>query len=139
MGASAIGLLECYCRYDTKRQFNEEICREWAWDRYKTIALPFVIVFAIILTNFIMQYIFKALASFEKHRNATTELSSRVLKIFVAQFLNTGVIILIVNIKFSRNPKISFLDGNYDDFIPEWYLNVGTTLVRNPPHMFNLS
>lgn len=112
------------------------MCRDWAFDRYKTIALPFIIVFAIIITNFVMQYIFKALATFEKHRVATTELSSRVLKIFVAQFLNTGVIILVVNTKFSRNPVIPFLDGSYDDFIPEWYLNVGTTLVGFIPSIF---
>jgi hypothetical protein len=76
-----------------------------------------------------MQFIFRALASFEKHRNATSELSSRVMKIFIAQFLNTGIIILIVNTRFTRKPIVEFLNGTFDDFIPEWYLNVGTTLL----------
>jgi hypothetical protein len=128
-GPDATGALECFCRADVKRQVEIDVCRDWAIDTYLNKSLPFLIVFAIIFTNLIMQFIFRALASFEKHRNATSELSSRVMKIFIAQFLNTGIIILIVNTRFTRKPIVEFLNGTFDDFIPEWYLNVGTTLL----------
>jgi len=35
-----------------------------------------------------------------------------------------------VNARLSKKPIAGFLDGNYNDFIPEWYLSVGTTLVK---------
>jgi hypothetical protein len=85
----------------------------------------------IIVTNTIMQYVFRALASFEKHKNASTMLSSRTIKVFIAQFLNTGVIILIVNARFSQGDVVNFLNGNYQDLIPLWYYYVGATLVTS--------
>lgn len=129
LGDQATGLLECYCRADSSRQLNENICVNWAFNLYLQKALPFVIVFAIIVTNQIMLYVFKSLASFEKHFYASTELQSRTIKIFIAQFLNTAVILLVVNTRFSQLPIVEFLNGVYNDFIPEWYFNVGTTLL----------
>lgn len=35
-----------------------------------------------------------------------------------------------MNIRIGKKPIASFLDGKYSDFIPEWYLDIGTTLVR---------
>jgi len=43
--------------------------------------------------------------------------------------LNTGIIILVLNAKIEKEPVADFLDGTYDDFIPEWYLNIGVTLL----------
>jgi len=84
LGADSEGLVECFCRADSSRQFNVDFCTDWAFDYYLNYSLPFVIVFAVIFTNFMMQFIFKALASFERHRSISSELSSRVIKIFVA-------------------------------------------------------
>lgn len=129
LGEKAQGLTECYCRADVSRQFKEQICIDWAFNRYLTKALPFIIVFAIIITNMIMQFVFKALAAFEKHFSVTSELFSRTIKIFIAQFLNTAIIILVVNTRFTQVPIVDFLNGVYNDLIPEWYFNVGTTII----------
>lgn len=56
----------------------------------------------------------------------TTQLSSRVAKTFVAQFLNTAIIILIIN---ARVNNISFWPGKYTDTTPIWYENVGAVLL----------
>lgn len=49
----------------------------------------------------------------------------RVIKTFVAQFLNTGILILLVNYKLD----ISFWQGEFKDITPLWYENVGSTLL----------
>lgn len=89
LGDQAQGLLECYCRADPQRQIKISECVEWAFNRYLSISLPFIIVFAIIITNFIMQFVFRSLAAFEHHFYETTKMSSKAIKIFIAQFLNT--------------------------------------------------
>jgi len=44
---------------------------------------------------------------------------------FVCEFLNTGLIILIINIKSS----ISWWQGEYNDLSPLWYSQVGSTII----------
>lgn len=58
------------------------------------------------------------------------ESSSRVLKIFVASFLNTGIVLILVNLR-PRAPtlKIGIFNGDYYDFTPEWYQDVGVTIL----------
>ena len=129
-GSDAVGLQECYCRgLSTIDSFTNNVCSDWATQRLITNALPFVVVAAVIITNYGLQYVFKLLSTFERHQSISSESTSRVIKIFVAQLLNTGVIILFVNARFTRNKVANFLSGNYDDFVSDWYLNVGATLV----------
>lgn len=66
------------------------------------------------------------------------EYSSRILKIFLGQFLNTGLILLITNIDFgnaTRNDApetIRFLfGGKYGDIDSKWCQNIGIVLVYN--------
>jgi len=129
-GSDAVGLQECYCRgLSTIDSFTNNVCSDWATQRLITNALPFVVVAAVIITNYGLQYVFKLLSTFERHQSISSESTSRVIKIFVAQLLNTGVIILFVNARFTRNKVANFLSGNYDDFVSDWYLNVGATLL----------
>ena len=88
-GANSVGLLECYCRFDIGRAFKDGLCKSWIIDKIESNGLPFVIVIAIIFINYLLQYVFRFLSSFEKHRSSTSESVSRILKIFVAQGLNT--------------------------------------------------
>jgi len=128
-GSNSIGLQECFCRNDFERQLLVGVCRDWAGQKLLSNALPFIVVVGIIFTNYGLQFVFKFLSNFEKHSIITIQSTSRVIKIFVAQFLNTGVIILIVNGKFSRRQVDNFLEGFYTDLTSDWFLNVGTILL----------
>lgn len=147
-GAGSRGYLECYCRADTIHTAddvfvvngkNERLCAKWLTEKSLSIGLPFAIVVAIIFINTVMLNIFKMLARFEKHRSITKELSSRVLKVFIGQFLNTGLLILVINAKFTNKSPVSFLTGEFDDMSPEWYQSVGATLVRATLLILNLT
>jgi hypothetical protein len=59
-------------------------------------------------------------SEFEAHRSKSKEISSRLLKVFVVQFINTALVILIINTKFSNELKAStsisvLLNGKFDD------------------------
>jgi len=128
LGVNGQGLLECYCRANTSQAFTYP-CKDWSLNRIFVASIPFVIVFAIIIINFILQYVFQYLSSFEKHRSVSSESVSKILKIFVAQALNTGVIILIVNAKFSKVGVKKVFEGTFDDVTPQWFFDVAVTIL----------
>jgi len=63
---------------------------------------------------------------FEKHSTLNRQIAQRVVKTFVAQFLNTGILILLINAKLD---SIGFWQGKFRDITPLWYENVGSTLL----------
>jgi hypothetical protein len=134
---NAKGYLGCYCSNDifgnleTKFNVNgseEKLCLTWYKDQIVLEGLPLIAVFVIIVVNFILPFLFKALSTFEKHRYTATEMAARILKVFISQFLNTGVLILVVNAQVSNRP-ITIFSGKYDDLDVEWYSGVGATIL----------
>ncbi len=54
------------------------------------------------------------------------------MKMFILQFINTGVVILIVNAKVSEvelPDQFPVFAGQFTDFTVEWYRVVGTTIT----------
>lgn len=52
---------------------------------------------------------------------------------FYAQFLNTGIILLLVNANLTEHqPKFitKYLDKDYHDYMPDWYADVGHKIVN---------
>jgi len=62
---------------------------------------------------------------FERHASSNEKLAHKVVKIFLGQFFNTGMIILFVNV----NSSISWWQSNFDDIGPIWYDEVGSTII----------
>ncbi|KAL4437681.1 hypothetical protein ABPG74_012356 [Tetrahymena malaccensis] len=136
------GLLECYCKIDPLGRYSDkfimsdgstqELCKSWFEDQALIIALPFLVVVVIIVINNIMQIIFTYLSKLEGYRYVSHQVSSRVAKIFIMQFMNTALIILIMNTKFEGASNTTFsmlLDGTFTDFNPLWFLQVGSTIL----------
>lgn len=42
-----------------------------------------------------------------------------IMKVFLAQFVNTALIVLVVNAKLPNDKKSIFFVGDYDDFTPQ--------------------
>jgi len=71
-------------------------------------------------------------SKFQRYKNKTEELARSVPKILFFQFINTALLILIVNAKVPElqvPANFPLLNGNYADFTVSWYRNVGTTLT----------
>lgn len=78
----------------------ENICSRWYQNYMYIVALPFVASFIIVFINYFIQIFFKKLSVFEKYKYLTEELSSRIWKIVFALFINTGLLLLLINVKF---------------------------------------
>ena len=85
------------------------------------------------------------LVLFERHHSVTRESGAVAVKIFISQFVNTGIVVLFVHGKLPNNmnnpvASLGVFGGKHDDFTAEWYGNVGSllclTMVANifTPH-----
>jgi hypothetical protein len=53
-----------------------------------------------------------------------------MIKVFVVEFINTAVIIFLVNFNLDISIfNMPIIDGNYTEFSVEWYRVVGSTIV----------
>merc|ERR1719183_2497281 len=88
------------------------------------------------------------IVALERRISLTEIATSKMWKLFVAQFVNTGILLLVVNLnlydvgallRFERWIHSSgasslpilgvFIKGRFDDFLAQWYDVVGAALV----------
>lgn len=97
--------------------------------------------FVIIMINTMLKFILRKMVIFEKRRNMTSELVSATTKMFLAQFINTAIILLVINGGISWITYSA--EDVYEDFSVEWYRDVGATLIMTmlmnvfTPHVAN--
>merc|ERR1712196_519961 len=73
-------------------------CLDWLESYSKVKGFPVLLSICIVTFNLVCQFLFLKLSRFEGHEFVTMQLGSRILKIFVVQFINTALIILVTNI-----------------------------------------
>jgi hypothetical protein len=108
-------------------------CEEWFNSFLSFQSLQIGIIIVIPLINSAVVILQTLITNFERNKTLTDDLSSNMFKCFVTQFINTAVVILLVNIRVKRiaeaNPDFFILTGLYNDLSPEWYANVGSTIA----------
>lgn len=94
--------------------------------------MTYAITITIPVLNAIITIILSYLTKTEKNKNLTSDKSSNMIKIFIGQFVNTGLMLLLVNTRIeaikSWNAAFPILNGNYNDFDSGWFKNVGCTI-----------
>ncbi len=105
----------------------------------------YVSAFGIVFINAVMKTILRKLSLFEKAHTKTEEIISSTFKMFALQFINTGIVILVVNANIGLNMKgFPILGGEYQEFSVDWYRSIGTTLGLTmllnvfSPHLSNI-
>lgn len=107
-------------------------CYDWFSKFAFSNSMALVTAAVVEIVNEIVVMILVWTSKFQKYKNKTEELAHSVPKILFFQFINTALLILIVN---ARVPELNvpsnfpLLNGNYVDFSVSWYRNVGTTLT----------
>ena len=140
-----LGDMYCYCYQqfskvglkvsDIEFEMDPEkykYCKDWFESYSLTNIMIGVMALAIVMINFVLKRILKMLAQFERRPTKTEEISASTIKMFIAQFINMGVIIILVNadINFTDLPSnFPILQGEYPDFNIEWYKNIGSTIA----------
>lgn len=92
------------------------------------IAVPAIIS----LTNSISKTVMRLLAKFEKSQSKAEEVYTSTRNMMLISFINTGLVILIVNFDFTLPDWLSWFpifNGNYTKFSVGWYQTVGATLA----------
>ncbi|KDO26761.1 hypothetical protein SPRG_20566 [Saprolegnia parasitica CBS 223.65] len=109
---------------------NELPCQSYITAYLTKTSLLIAAALTVILVNVGLQGIFYAFASFERHSSESRKAAAVVLKLFFAQWINTAVIVLIVNASLGNVPLVSsLLSGQYMDFERDWYTSVGAGLT----------
>jgi predicted exporter len=78
----------------------------------------------VVVINIIMCIIFERIVSFEKRQTANDETIAQFQKITIVQYINIGIVILLVNFDSLQEPLLGFipiLNGDYTGFTAKWY------------------
>ena len=136
----------------SKAQTDEgDLCIDSLTNYVASQSLLIVAALSVVFINVVLQRVLKALARFERHATVSHEQLSMTFKVFLAQLLNTGIIVLIVHAKLPNvNPDgtvfgdVGLFAGEHEGFGRGWYPTVGvsimlTMLVQSIfPHMVPL-
>lgn len=74
-----------------------------------------------------------SLIQWVKFATRSEEMAAVVKVVFVSQFFNTGIIILILNMNFGEHEPREFwglFNGRYTDYSPRWYKDVGAQIYQ---------
>lgn len=146
--AGADMILLCYCSQQyTLLGFVEvflggvqtpahDICSEIFSDKLAGLIKLVVGGVAVAVINFVLKAVLMYFVSFERHHSVTERSQSMMLKLFVVQFINTGLLIIVVNLNLHDTfqhigilKTFKFGEGNFDDISSGWYISVGVSLV----------
>jgi hypothetical protein len=108
---------------------RDVLCDEWVFAYAYASAFLYGAAFITIAINVVLNQLVFIGVAFEKHNNATSELRARALYLFVLQFINTGLLVLLLNAQIT-SPTFSLLrSGENSDFNASWYTSVGTSII----------
>lgn len=85
----------------------------------------------VVIINIAICTFFDKIVFIEKRHTVNDETMGQFKKITVMQFINIGIVILLVNFNTLNEPFLGFipiLQGEYGDFSSYWYGQVGSTL-----------
>ena len=101
--AASEELRGCYCNalLGTNALASAIDCTSWVQKANLGRALTYISALTIVIVNYVLRWAITRLGKWERHRSVTTEQSSITLKLFVGLFLNTGIVLLIVNANFT--------------------------------------
>lgn len=85
------------------------------------------IAFLLTLSSMIIDKVLKFLSVFEKYTDLNEQYTSRVYKGFLLKYLNSGFLILLLNLKLKVSKDSSL--GKYDDLTPNWYSTIGYSVI----------
>lgn len=141
------GILDCFCK-DMKSKYginvgnqlftddnkkSAYVCQEWFLDIYITKAINSSISASINIINTLLKLILIKLITMIGEDTRSAMIRSIKVGVFVTQFFNTGILLLLSSANFTES-KVPFLNtynkGPYTDFSEDWYGDVGAIIVK---------
>jgi len=136
-------IINCFCQqqvlnvgpeflfppYDTEEKL---VCQDWLVDNSLKIAKVIGAAAAVLVINQLLLLIYEFLVAFERHCTVTEVAQSQFWKLFLAQMVNTGLLVLLVNASLDLPEVLMPLrvlqigTGQFDELSVSWYISVGT-------------
>ena len=113
---------------------EKDLCSPWLSKKFSERVFAIIGVISVLLINQILKVTMEYFVIWESHYFVTDVITSQMSKLFATQFLNTAIIILLVNADFHGFfdwlPKeMAIGRGDYDDFTTDWFLLIGVGLM----------
>ena len=136
--------MQCFCNYHkelgdspSKAYTNSKgeqytFCSNYYRDNMISKILGQSVSIVIILVNLILKTIIIKGITWVGEDTNSVQLSSITNGVFVAQFFNTGILLLLINGNLTEHePKIltRYIQGPYYDYQPQWYVDVGYKII----------
>jgi hypothetical protein len=110
---------------------GKKLCLHWFEGYSMSTAMSLLTALVVEIVNEILIVTVSWTSGFLKFLNKSEQLSSCISKMFIFEFINTALVIILVNAQcpFWNMPDgFPLLAGKYSDFTVQWYRNVGVTL-----------
>ena len=161
-----VGLMPCFCmnKYQEAKDSGFSIqesldfelsdgkrhCKDWLSNYNQSFVLVYGVPLIIVFINWVSKTILRIMTRFEKNQNKPREVYASAINMFMLQFINSGIIILLVNFRLTDKTftswfPIPILEGKYQKFTADWYTEIAPTicitliLMCLSPHGANLT
>lgn len=142
----ATTLTGCYClrslqsRIEAKGSFaglsdflqhETDVCLAFAKAYASAEGLLIAAAVSVSVVNVVLKIAIDWLAAFERHHSVSGETAAATLKIFLSQFVNTGLVITVANFRPAGgypSALATVLSGQHGDFDATWYYTVGGSI-----------
>lgn len=123
-------VITCYCKSrlaqviaetgvtsGPSKMWNEDIpCQPYLLDFMRQNLLIFIAAFSVVVINAALRVLFRKLAKFERHSSESMNASVVTIKLFFASFLNTALIMLLLNARVPYGVLGQVFTGDFHDF-----------------------
>jgi len=140
------GVMQCFCADEkaegvlsdknyvfTGETDGVEMCKAYNDDKITSKVYGQCIAFIIIAINLVLKTVIIKGITWVGEDTNSEQLSSITNGVFIAQFFNTGILLILVNGNLTEHPPFAitkFVNGPYYDYMPDWYVNAATRLSR---------
>ena len=129
-----MGYYQCYCKiYSTDSEdqdTHDKFCYEYNYENQLSLYLGILASVLLNIVNFFLEMINKYFIDRIGYKSKSSRDSVILLKNFISQFFNTGIILLLCNANTTYS-ILSFipLNNSYVDISYHWYTHTGTSIV----------
>eukprot|EP00928_Gymnodinium_smaydae_P025656 TRINITY_DN20375_c0_g1_i2.p1 TRINITY_DN20375_c0_g1~~TRINITY_DN20375_c0_g1_i2.p1 ORF type:complete len:741 (-),score=150.94 TRINITY_DN20375_c0_g1_i2:190-2412(-) len=113
-----------------------ELCKDFFSAQAYYLGIKILAILAVLVINQVILIVFYFADAWVRHRTQTSLSEAAMVKLFLALFINTGVLGLLLFADFHGAlqaipiiGQIRSRDGPYDDFTPAWFGEAGVNLL----------
>src|SRR5690606_13344589 len=107
--------------------------KSWLDNYIKYTSFTLLLISTIPIVNIFIAFFLRTVTKFERNKTLTEDMMSNLWKIFLLQFINTSLVLVLVNMRITAvwnwNRDFPIFTGSLEDLEPEWYNAVGITLI----------